>query len=169
MTLRDRLVPVPAHITPDMTLLEAAQHLHSAGDTVVPVVRNGILAGVLTMAMIQRHAAQEGLAAGNVRVAQVMLSDDVSCYVDDPEEQALERLGALGFDRLPAIDRTGRLVGMYVPKVVPASGDLAGSAAGHVQGVSDPEAVEGDNIDVTGEESFPASDPPPPPSRIGTA
>jgi CBS domain-containing protein len=173
MHVKDIMIPVLGALGPDATLRDASERMKSLGIDPMPVVVDGQVVGLVSGRAIAERAASAGLAAGSVRVEEVMDRDVVCCREDQPISEALaqaqEGLDGDGGGRLPVTDGSGRLVGVV---------DLATLRA-HVQGEDDGEPgsgtlegadreldFESDQVDYMSEESFPASDPLPPPSIL---
>jgi CBS domain-containing protein len=157
-------------IHPDDTLAAATTRMRTAGVDLLPVCENDRLVGVLTGQDVSEHAGAVGLAAGQARVRDAMDRNVVWCY-EDQETSEAERLVAQHSDgkELPAVvvlDHNQRLVG-----VLPASAfhldyehaRLGGMAGGPIEDIV---SFDEDAVDFMSDESFPASDPLPPPSSV---
>lgn len=112
---RDLMTKDPACCVATETVRYAAEIMKEYDVGVVPVVENRDgkrLVGIVT----DRDLAVKVLGAkrdpGQVTIGQVMSRDLVSCSPDDDCEQAVQLMEAHRIRRIPAIDRSGRVVGI---------------------------------------------------------
>jgi CBS-domain-containing membrane protein len=104
-----------------------------------------------------------------------MTSEVICCAADESVEQAAERLAAAHGSgvagRIPVTDSEGRLVGVV------SVDDLKNPKCGHRVSDSTPHALESDDpridfdrdqVGYMSDGSFPASDPPAPPTTLGS-
>lgn len=177
MLVKDVMTPLAESVQPDDTLRDATEKMHATGLEPMPVTENGELVGVLTDSVVKQTAATDGLATGSKRVEEVMTTNIACCCQDEDVITAVKHLGEHPerriFRRLPVVDRDQRLVGFVSVEALRknlADDELAGSG---VAGVLDVESIsslvnfDDDRVSYMSNESFPASDPPPPPGDVG--
>jgi CBS domain-containing protein len=167
MQIKDVMNHSVAVVHPDDTLAEAALKMRTAGMGLLAVCEGGRLAGMLTAQNVGEHAAAVGLAAGQARVRDAMDPNAAWCYEDDDLGDAERAITAhTGGQDLPGVlvlNRDGHVVG-----VLPTSAfhlDYQHSRLGGMGGgpIEDVVSYDQDPVDFMSEESFPASDPLPPP------
>jgi CBS domain-containing protein len=175
MKIKDVMTPLVESVHPDDSLREATEKMKSTHLEPMPVTKNGELVGVLTDADVGETAARAGLATGSRRVSDVMRTDIVCCSEDEELAEAVEHLGDEKekrlFRRLPVVDEDHRLVGSVtvdaLRKHVEQDADAGVDAVEAVEAIAELVSYDEDSVDYMSDESFPASDPPPPPSEIG--
>lgn len=158
-------------VSPDDSLLDAAAKMKALDLDPLPVCQDGKLIGMLTEEGVQEEAARLGLAAGSHRVRDAMSTDIASCREDEDVQQAAQAQQSNPATRdcrgVLVLDRAGKLVGIVAARALttgrgerPSVMSAIGAAELKVPFATDP-------VDHMSEESFPASDPPPPPSNLG--
>jgi CBS domain-containing protein len=123
-------VPVDA-IDPLTTVAAAAQKMRNEDVGCLLVGRRDRLVGIVTDRDIVVRALANGKNACRELVWNVMSSEVLSCFDDQPVDEAVSIMAKHGIRRLPVIDRQGRLTGII------SRSDLDGCA-------SSKEAVRGD-------------------------
>jgi CBS domain-containing protein len=170
MQVKDVMVHDVSTVRPEDTLRTAAEKIKSLGLDPLPVWDGCKLIGMLTRTKIQEQAVKSGLAAGTVPVREAMIPGIVFCYDDEDVREAARRCAdpsATGLPGLLVLDRSRQLVG-----VVSAS-DLSSGTPPERPPVMSAEAgaqpkadFDRDPVELQSEESYPASDPPAPPSTL---
>jgi CBS domain-containing protein len=123
-------VPVDA-IDPLTTVAAAAQEMRNEDVGYLLVGRRDRLVGIVTDRDIVVRALANGKNACRELVWNVMSSEVLSCFDDQPVDEAVSIMAKHGIRRLPVIDRQGWLTGII------SRSDLDGCA-------SSKEVVRGD-------------------------
>jgi CBS domain-containing protein len=177
MNVRELMTPLVESVGPDDTLRDASEKMNAFDLDPLPVTESGRLVGVLTHAALTQRAAQDGLAAGSTKVRDVMSNHTVCVQQDMDVSGALDQLGndaeTRRFSRIPVIDARGELVGSVTVETLrqrlqadeaPNEGEAAVFGVESVSSVRD---FNEDRVAFMSDESFPASDPMPPPTALG--
>ena len=104
------MTPDPVTVTPRTSMVRLRELLRDRHISGAPVLAKGKIAGIVSIEDLIKC-----LMKGNRRttVASAMSREVHSVFADDPLAQALARFQALGYGRLPVVDRaSGNLVGM---------------------------------------------------------
>jgi CBS domain-containing protein len=108
----------PRFVSPDTSVVEAAQVMKEEDIGLVPVVERvggaetrGRLVGVVTDRDIAIRAVAEGRAT-DAPVSDVMSGGVKTCTPDDDVEDAMELMGREQVRRIPIVDERGSLVGV---------------------------------------------------------
>jgi CBS domain-containing protein len=119
---RDLMTKDPVCCSPGETIIEAAERMRQQDIGVLPVVedqQDKHLVGIITDRDLAVQALAEGRNPGSTTVGEIMSGDVVVCSPDDDCEEALRLMEKRRVRRIPAVDRTGRVVGII------SQGDLA--------------------------------------------
>lgn len=112
MKVKELMTPAPRTCTPDTTLAAAA-HLMWEGDcSILPVVDDGELVGVVTDRDMYTALATRNARASELRVGAVATGKVASCGSDDEVETALATMKRARVRRLPVVGAEGTLLGM---------------------------------------------------------
>ena len=170
------MTPLVESAHPDDTLRDAAEKMKALDLDPLPVTEGKRIVGCVTHDEVNQAAAQEGLGAGSMPVRDIMTSD-VTCLRSDIDvREALDQIGhdpeARTFSRLPVVDEQGELVGSVAVeslrrRLQQEEPDAGVAAVFGVESVSSLADFDSDRVDYMSDESFPASDPLPPPSTLG--
>jgi CBS domain-containing protein len=109
-------------LTPDDTVMLAAQAMDELDVGAIPVCDGDRLIGMITDRDIAVRAVAQNLAGETTRLEDVMTDEPLTCYEDQSVEDVLETMREAQLRRLPVIDQHRRLVGIV------SLGDLATSA-----------------------------------------
>jgi predicted transcriptional regulator len=158
-------------VSPDDSLLDAAEKMKSLDLEPLPVCQDGKLVGMLTEEGVRESAARLGLSAGSHTVREAMTTNIASCREDEDAKQAAQSQqnnpATRNCSGMLVLDQQGNLVGIVAVRALATGDDERPSVTGAV-GASEPKAsFATDPVDHMSEESFPASDSPPPPSNLG--
>ena len=120
MLVKNRMTADPVSVTPDSTLADALRLTREHRVRHLPVVENGVLAGIvsdrdirlampspLTVADADRAAFLE-----RTPVSQIMTRDVITAGPFDPMEDAAQLLCRHRIGALPVVDAHGRLLGL---------------------------------------------------------
>jgi CBS domain-containing protein len=121
----------PETVTPETTLIEAAQKMRDMNVGIIPVIDNAEsrrLRGVVTDRDIAVRAVAEGKDAKSTKVSDVMTEQVESCNKNDSVRDVMQVMQREQVRRVPITDREGRLVGIV------AQADLAVDLAGEGSG-----------------------------------
>ncbi len=119
MKIKEISTPEPQHISPDATLVEAAEDMKSRNVGILPICENDILIGTVTDRDITVRAVAEGRNPYTTKVREVMSSKIIYCFGDQNIEDAAQMMEKGKIRRLPVLDDDNRLVGIV------SIGDLA--------------------------------------------
>jgi CBS domain-containing protein len=107
-------------VSPETTLRDAAERMHSLDVGVLPVCDTDRLVGVITDRDITVRATADGLDPFATQVGEIMSKDDlITCSEDEEVEAATQLMRDKQVRRLPVLNAERRLVGIL------ALGDVA--------------------------------------------
>lgn len=141
MTCEELMTPRPTCCQVDHTLEEAAEMMKRDNVGAIPVVDldDLTLIGVLTDRDIAVKAVAEGLDPRHVAVSSVMTPDPVCCEVDEPIENALDRMSEFQVRRLPVVNRRREVLGIISQADIATRLGRARETAEVVEAISTPE------------------------------
>jgi CBS domain-containing protein len=119
MHVSEAMTPDVVSVTPETTLMEAAQLMRGLDVGPLPVSADGRLVGMITDRDITVRATAEGRDPRTTEVRDVMTPELIYCREDDDVERAAGRMQAGRIRRLLVVDDQMRLVGIV------SLGDLA--------------------------------------------
>jgi CBS domain-containing protein len=107
-------------VSPETTLRDAAELMHSLDVGVLPVCDTDRLVGVITDRDITVRATADGLDPFATQVGEIMSKDDlITCSEDEEVEEATQKMRDKQVRRLPVLNAEHHLVGIL------ALGDVA--------------------------------------------
>lgn len=110
LRVEQAMTPNPATVTPRTSMVRLRELLFDRRISGAPVLSKGRIAGIITIEDLIK-SLMEGNASATV--GSKMSRQVHSVFADDPLAHALGRFQALGYGRLPVVEReTGKLVGM---------------------------------------------------------
>jgi len=112
---RDLMTKDPVCCSPSETTIQAAERMRQQDIGVLPVVedqQDKHLVGIVTDRDLAVQVLAEGRDPGNTTVDEIMSRNVVTCSPDDDCEEALRLMEKRRVRRIPAVDRTGRVVGI---------------------------------------------------------
>jgi acetoin utilization protein AcuB len=107
MLLKNCMTPNPATITPKEDVKTAFGILKKHGFRQLPVVKDGMLIGIVTDRDLRAALSQPDLTVGDV-----MTSNPVTILEDATVEEAARIIRGRKFGSLPVVSKTGNLVGI---------------------------------------------------------
>jgi len=122
LKIKEIITSEPRYVSPDATLVTAAEGMKSGDVGILPICENDILIGTVTDRDITVRAVAEGRNPHTTRVRDVMSSKIIYCFGDQTIEDAAEMMEKSKIRRLPVLDGNNRLVGII------SIGDLAARA-----------------------------------------
>jgi CBS domain-containing protein len=174
MRVKDVMIPVAGSIEAGTSLRDAAETMRALNIDPIPVVENGRVVGVVSEGDLQEIAKRDLLATGSKHVRDIMSTRVICCAPDEEVEQAIKSLAEQGCSngsaRVPVIDRSQHLVGIVSLEDLRKRTEVESEAISAITGIesiSELVTFEEDRLDFMSDESFPASDPMPPPSTLG--
>ena len=176
MKVSEVMTPFAESVRPDDLLRDAFEKMNALDLDPMPVTEDGRLIGSLSSAEVTARAAESGLSTGTVPVREVMSGVSTRIHVDDDVDDALRTMQGAdvsgGIARLPVVDSGGTLVGTVAREALRRGHEeeqvTAGTAAVFdVESISSVADFSADAVEYMDDESFPASDPPPPPGAFG--
>jgi CBS domain-containing protein len=102
----------PALIDPSTTIAQAARTMRDDVLGCLLIGRNGQVFGIVTDRDIVVRALANGTNPAREAVCNVMSSEVLSCFEDQPVENVAKIMAEHGIRRLPVLDRRGRLTGV---------------------------------------------------------
>ena len=102
----------PALIDPSTTIAQAARTMRDGGLGCLLIGRNEQVFGIVTDRDIVVRALANGTNPTRDRVCDVMSSEILSCFEDQPVENVAKIMAEHGLRRMPVLDRRGRLTGV---------------------------------------------------------
>ncbi|MGI8968155.1 MAG: CBS domain-containing protein [Chloroflexota bacterium] len=172
MQVKDVMIPVVGSVEPDTLLRDAAETMKALNLNPLPVCDDeGVVVGILTEQALVDHAESAGLAVGSQKVSEAMSTDISCCFADEEIADALSHMDERATARMPVIARDHTLVGIVSledmrKKEQVVAGEV--TAAGGVESISELVQFQDDQVDFMSDSSFPASDPIPPPTSLGS-
>jgi CBS domain-containing protein len=119
MKVSEVYTPNPQCISPDASLMEAAQRMRSLDVGMLPVCDNDRLAGAVTDRDITIRAVAEGLDPKTTQVRQVLTPEICYCFEKQSINEVAEMMEERQIRRLPVLNEHKRLIGIV------SLGDLA--------------------------------------------
>lgn len=174
MQVKDVMMSVAGHVDAHTSLRDATATMKSLHLDPIPVLDDGRLVGLLAERDILAVVAQDGIGGGMRPVRDVMTLDTLIFRQDQSVSEAAEAVNssplAGSVDKLPVIDEQRRLVGLVLRSTLNGFG--AGRAVGPLatdafRSIDEAADYREDPVRFMGDESFPSSDPMPPPSTLG--
>ena len=86
------------------TVLEAARFMMEHNIGALPVMRDGVLAGIVSERDIMNRVVAVGRLPGTTKVSEVMTANPKSVNVDETVENCLYLMREFGFRHLPIVD-----------------------------------------------------------------
>ena len=112
LRVKDVMIQDVVNISPQATLLEAAQKMREANVGVLPVVDAGITRGLIT----DRDLVVRGIAMGadpaSTLVGECATTDLVCARPDADVDEAMDIMAKCQVGRLPVVDKDDRLIGI---------------------------------------------------------
>jgi CBS domain-containing protein len=174
MQVKDVMMSVVGHVDVDTSLRDATATMKSLHLDPIPVLDQGRVVGLLAERDILALVAQDGVGGGMRPVRDIMQTQVLYCRPDQTVADASEALRSAPqtarIERLPVIDEQQRLVGMVSGSALlrhEAEPDDGVCASDAIRKVEEPADFRADPVHYMSDESFPASDPVPPPSSLG--
>jgi CBS domain-containing protein len=100
-------------VSPETTLRDAAERMHSLDVGVLPVCKDDCLVGVITDRDITVRATADGLDPFATQVGEIMSKDDlITCGEDEDVDEAARMMRDRQVRRLPVLNQEHRLVGI---------------------------------------------------------
>jgi CBS domain-containing protein len=112
MKLSEIMTPDVQVVSPDASIVEAAEKLRSLNVGVLPVTEGKQLIGIITDRDITVRAVAEGRDPKSTRVRDCMTSGAVFCFEDQDSEEAVAVMEEQQVRRLPVLSRDRQLVGV---------------------------------------------------------
>lgn len=124
-------------LSPDDTMVMAAQAMQELDVGVIPVCEGERLLGMVTDRDIVLRGVAQSRPPENTHLSEVMTSEACWCFEDESVEEVLEQMRDAQIRRVPVVDRDQHLVGIV------SLGDIAVKAdearAGHaLESISEP-------------------------------
>lgn len=176
MKVSEVMTPFAESVHPDDLLRDAFEKMNALELDPMPVTEGDRLVGMMSSAAVTAKAAESGLSTGTVPVRDVMSGIPTCIRVDEDVDEALRAMEgggpSGGFTRLPVVDSSGSLVGTVAREALRRGHEeeqvTEGTAAiFDVESISSIADIAVDPVEYMNDESFPASDPPPPPGAFG--
>jgi CBS domain-containing protein len=112
MKVREIMSRRPALIDPSTTIAEAARTMRDGDLGCLLIGQDEQVFGILTDRDIVVRVLANGTNPTQERVCDVMSSEILSCFEDQPVENVAKIMAEHGVRRLPVLDRRGRLAGV---------------------------------------------------------
>jgi CBS domain-containing protein len=113
MKVKQIMSPDVDVVSPETTLRDAAERMHSLDVGVLPVCADDRLVGVITDRDITVRATADGLDPFATQVGEIMSKDDlITCCDDEEVEEAARKMRDKQVHRVPVLNREHRLVGI---------------------------------------------------------
>jgi CBS domain-containing protein len=112
MKIKDVITLEPLCISPDATLVKAAEDMKSLEASILPICENDRLVGTRTDRDIIVHAVAEDRNPYYMKVRDVMIDKTISCLDDQNVEDAAGMMEKNQICWLPVLNHDKRLVGI---------------------------------------------------------
>jgi CBS domain-containing protein len=112
MKVREIMSRAPALIDPSTTIAEAARTMRNGDLGCLLIGQDEQVFGIVTDRDIVVRALANGTNPTRERVCNVMSSEVLSCFEEQPVENVAKVMAEHGVRRLPVLDRRGRLTGV---------------------------------------------------------
>ena len=112
MRIREAMTEHPQWISPEVTLMEAAQRMRDANIGCLPIGDNDRLVGMVTDRDLACRAVAAGLDPRTTKVRDVMTKGVVWCFDDETIDEAVDRMVDRHIHHIPVLSRSKRMVGM---------------------------------------------------------
>jgi CBS domain-containing protein len=125
MKIRDVMTPDMEVVTPEDTLRTAAQLMADLDCEALPVSENNQLIGMITGRDIATRVVAEGRDGNAATVRQVMSSDVLYCFENEPANDVSQKMSDWWLRCLPVVNQDRRPIGMVsladltLPKAAP--------------------------------------------------
>jgi predicted transcriptional regulator len=124
-------------MSPNDTMIKAAQAMEELDVGVIPVCEGDRLVGMVTDRDLVIRGLAQGRAAENTQLNDVMSADVHWCYDDQSVEEVIEQMRDAQIRRVPVVDHDEHLVGMLSLGDVAVKADEA-EAGDALQSISEP-------------------------------
>jgi CBS domain-containing protein len=112
MKIRDVMTPDIEVVTPDDTLITAAQLMADLDFEALPVSENNRLTGVITGRDIATRVVADGCDPKEVTVGRAMTRDALYCFENEPVGAVAQKMADWWVRRLPVVNQDKQLMGM---------------------------------------------------------
>ena len=99
-------------LTPEDTMLQAAQAMEALDVGSLPVCDDDRLVGMVTDRDLVLRGIAQGYTPGNTRLDGLITRQVQCCHEDDAVDEVLQQMRDAGIRRMPVLDRDERLVGI---------------------------------------------------------
>lgn len=125
-------------ISPEDTVMAAAQKMVDLDCGILPVGENDRLVGIITDRDIVTRAVAKGVDPDECYVREAMTTDVKYCYEDESLDDLARNMRTLQVKRLLVLNRKKRLVGIVSLGDLAIGGDTAPYAQQALAGISQP-------------------------------
>jgi CBS domain-containing protein len=174
MQVKDVMMSVVGHVDADTSLRDATAMMKSLRLDPIPVMSEGKVVGMVSERDILAVISHDGVGGGMRPVRNVMTPDVMCCRPEQSVKEAAEAVSgspqAEKIERLPVVDDEQRLVGLVLTSSLR---DASSEEDNTTKAIHAFASIDGavdfrtDPVEYMSDESFPASDPVPPPSTLG--
>ena len=112
MRVKDLMTSPVQVVDPGTSVVEAAKEMRDAGIGSLPVREAGELLGMITDRDIVLRCVADGFDCHSRTVRDVMSTELLVCFDDQPVEEAMQLMTEYRVRRLPVLDHKQRLVGL---------------------------------------------------------
>ena len=113
MKVKDLMTSDPAKVGPDDVIAKAATLMKQEDCGAIPVVRDGMLIGIITDRDITIRGVAAGRDAKTTKVSEIMSADPITIGPDADIAEAATLMAKSQVRRLPVVDK-GQLLGILV-------------------------------------------------------
>ena len=113
MKVKELMTPNPTVVKPEDTAAQAATLMKQEDCGAIPVVRDGMLIGIITDRDITIRGVAEGRDAKTTKVSEIMSADPITIGPDADISEARSIMAESQIRRLPVVD-DGQLLGIVV-------------------------------------------------------
>jgi CBS domain-containing protein len=113
MKVKELMTSDPAKVGPDDVIAKAATLMKQEDCGAIPVVRDGLLIGIITDRDITIRGVAEGRDAKTTKVSEIMSADPITIAPDADLAEAATIMAKSQIRRLPVVEN-GQLLGIIV-------------------------------------------------------
>ena len=113
MKVKDLMTSDPAKVGPDDVIAKVATLMKQEDCGAIPVVRDGLLIGIITDRDIAIRGVAEGRDAKTTKVSEIMSADPITIAPDADIAEASTLMAKSQVRRLPVVEN-GKLLGIVV-------------------------------------------------------
>ncbi len=141
MKVKELMTSDPAKVGPDDVIAKAATLMKQQDCGAIPVVRDGVLIGIITDRDITIRGVAEGRDAKTTKTSEIMSADPITIAPDADIAEAAALMAKSQIRRLPVVEN-GQLLGIIVTAQL-ARREKTSATGETIRGISEPASGRG--------------------------